>query len=424
MPSIEVNSSWALAGLGNALWEYPREGTMDNTEASASIAGYGFQFERALYRIFHSTHRKALFGIETTDDVAEIIPKKGGTLSILEQDKHTRTDKNPVQDSSRNLWNSLKNWLNKLDALKSEHAEIRFVLITNGTVTKTALASKLSNAKTDEEIAEALKALKSQAKKLTKEVKVIGTEVVNFDEALLKYVIANFELVDEMQPDDLKEAIYTALQLPSHLEKHQDLILDNLTGRLFNDCLDVWRKKEPFWTTSDVYFTRKQLLFEFYSADDWSARSQENTDYKKLMHENEHLLLPFMAQLREIGIMDRTIEKEIGHYWATYSERSRLLKLGKVLNEDFDSLEEKFCKEWDGVREHYSNEESLPLEDFSAKDHKKVYLRILPPDNCEVSMGRLKAKHPYFYHGTHHHQVNDDGTKHPIHWMKPGVTDA
>ena len=36
---------------------------MDYTEASASIAGYGYQFERALYRIFHSTHQDTLFGI-------------------------------------------------------------------------------------------------------------------------------------------------------------------------------------------------------------------------------------------------------------------------------------------------------------------------------------------------------------------------
>lgn len=410
--------------LGSALWDYPREGTMDNTEASASIAGYGYQFERALYRIFRSDHRKAIFGIETTDDVAEIIPTTNGTTSILEQDKHTRTDKNPVQDSSKNLWNSLRNWLNKLEELKKEHTAIKFLLVTNGSVPKTALVTMLSNAKTDKEVIEARKALKAQAKKLTKEIKEIGSEVTAFDDESLKYVIANFELVQAMQADDLKEDILTALQLPSHLEKHDQLILDNLVGRLFNDCLEVWRKKDQFWTTSDAYFTRKQLLFELYTADDWTARSQDNTDYRKLMHENEHLMLPFMVQLREIGIMERTIEKEIGHYWASYSERSRLLKLGKVLNEDFDLLEEKFFKEWDGVREHYANEESLPLEDFDAKDHKKIYLKILPPANCEVSMGRLKAKHPYFYHGTHHHQVNDDGTKHPIHWMKPGVIDA
>ncbi|MGX0955122.1 hypothetical protein AB7M18_001250 [Pseudomonas viridiflava] len=282
----------------------------------------------------------------------------------------------------------------------------------------------MSDAVTEKEVLTALKALKAQAKKLTNETKEIGTEVMSHEDESLKYVIANFELVHGMQTHDLKEAIYTALQLPSHLEKHQDLILDNLTGCLFNDCLEVWRKKEPFWTRSDTYFTRKQLLFELYSADDWTARSQENTDYRNLMHENEHPLLPFTAQLREIGIMERTIEKEIAHYWASYSERSRLLKLGTVLNEDFDSLEEKFSKEWDGIREHYSNEESLPVEHFLAKDHKKIYLKILPPANCEVSMGRLKAKHPYFYHGTHHHQVNNDGTKHPIYWMKPGVIDA
>lgn len=165
---------------------------MDNTEASASIAGYGYQFERALYRIFRSDYRKAIFGIETTDDVAEIIPTTNGTTSILEQDKHTRTDKNPVQDSSKNLWNSLRNWLNKLEELKKEHTAIKFLLVTNGSVPKTALVTMLSNAKTDKEVIEALKALKAQAKKLTKEIKEIGSEVTAFDDVSLKYVISNF----------------------------------------------------------------------------------------------------------------------------------------------------------------------------------------------------------------------------------------
>lgn len=46
--------------------------------ASASAAGYAYQFERALYRIFTVKHRFARIGIETGDDLEEISYVKDG----------------------------------------------------------------------------------------------------------------------------------------------------------------------------------------------------------------------------------------------------------------------------------------------------------------------------------------------------------
>lgn len=60
-----------------------------NSNAGASAAGFGYQYERALHGIFHSTHTGTRFGIETADDVEEQIPFSSGTKVILEQDKLT-----------------------------------------------------------------------------------------------------------------------------------------------------------------------------------------------------------------------------------------------------------------------------------------------------------------------------------------------
>ncbi|MCK9702116.1 hypothetical protein LT709_11555 [Pseudomonas syringae pv. syringae] len=63
--------------------------------ASASAAGYAYQFERALYRIFTVKHRFARIGIETGDDLEEISYVKDGKKRILEQDKLSKLKNSP-----------------------------------------------------------------------------------------------------------------------------------------------------------------------------------------------------------------------------------------------------------------------------------------------------------------------------------------
>lgn len=389
---------------------------MDYTEASASIAGYGYQFERALYRIFHSTHQDTLFGIETTDDVEEVVPTASGTKSVQEQDKHTLSAKNPLQDSSRNLWNTLRNWLNKLEQSQRSHKEVQFILVTNGSVTAESLAHKLSAATTPKEVSEAISQLKSHALTMNGAVAEIAAEVIAFSDASLEYVISHFELIEKIDSSSITEAMYAALHLPDGLDEHKQIILDSLTGYLFVTCLGFWRRKEQFWTSAHPLYNRKQILFDKFLSEAWTPIKQEDTDYKKLMELNRALKLPFISQLKELGIMESTIEKELGHYWAGYSERSRLLRKGKILPEHFDDLEETLHARWDNLRETYANQEEVPFEAFSRAHHKAVYLRTTSPENFNIAIGRLKSNHRYLYLGTYHHQVNDDGTKYPVHW--------
>lgn len=389
---------------------------MDNTEASASIAGFGYQFERALYRIFHSNHQGALFGIETADDVEEVIPTATGTISIQEQDKLTLAAKNPLQDSSRNLWNTFKNWLDKLEQSQWNHQELLFLLVTNGSVSQGSLAHRLSTASSPESVAAVICHLRTQALTMTGAVGEIAAKVTAFDDESLAYVITRFELIHRLESESITEAMYTALQLPDGLDDHKKIILDSLSGHLFNAALDSWRRKQPFWTTSQPYFNLKQILFDRFLGEAWTPRKLEDTGYQALIELNAELQLPFIAQLKELGIMERSIEKELGHYWGGYAERSRLLLKGKILPEHFDDLEEMLRERWDNLREVHSNEAEIPFEDFCKADHKKIYLATISPENFKIEIGRLKSNHRYLYLGTYHHQVNDDGTNHPVHW--------
>lgn len=78
---------------------------MATKEASSKMAGYVFQFERALYRLFSSETEATTVGIETDDDVVEITRDENGEIYIeFEQDKHSvQSSGHPYKDNSANV---------------------------------------------------------------------------------------------------------------------------------------------------------------------------------------------------------------------------------------------------------------------------------------------------------------------------------
>ena len=77
--------------------------TLSQHSASASNAGFTYQFERALYWLAQSP-AGSLIGIETDDDVTVC----SNDSKLLEQDKHSvRADSHPFADRSKDLWNTL-----------------------------------------------------------------------------------------------------------------------------------------------------------------------------------------------------------------------------------------------------------------------------------------------------------------------------
>jgi len=389
-----------------------------NINASASAAGFGYQYERALHRIFHSTHTETRFGIETADDVEEQIPFSGGTKAILEQDKLTTGENHTLQDSSKNVWNTLRNWLKGLAAARSEFASLEFVLVTNRTVPDGALVSILSKASTPTSVSEALKALRQHASGMSGSIAEIAIEVTDFSDEDLTFVINRFHVADAMNDEALKEAIYAALQFPDGLEHYHEAIYQSLLGQLFTDCQTSWKQGIPFWTTSKPFFTRKYLLFEKFIEEAWKPLIQEQTDFVRLIEEYGTLGLPFINQLKNINIPQRSIQTELGHYWAAYSERIRLLRNNRVLPSDLCQVEAELSDLWKANCDAHCIRSGKEPEDFEDNDFKEVYVQTSTPQNFSLSIGRVKSNFRYLYMGTYHHQANGVDTDHPIHWHK------
>ena len=137
---------------------------MKDPDASPSAAGYGYQYERALYRIFTAPNVQTRFGIETADDVEEISQTETGSRRVSEQAKlSVQPRKNPLQDSSKNLWKTLRIWLSGLAVARKEYEELQFLLVTNRVLKKGTLAMRLSDALSKQDVADAVVALRTHA---------------------------------------------------------------------------------------------------------------------------------------------------------------------------------------------------------------------------------------------------------------------
>lgn len=384
--------------------------------ASASAAGFGYQYERALHRIFHSTHPDTLFGIETADDVEEQVPHAGAKKLILEQDKLTTGEKHSLQDSSKNVWNTLRNWLNGLSALRSEYASLEFVLVTNRTVPDKTLVATLSKAVTPPSVGLAINALRDHASGMSGTVGEIAADVMTFSDEDLGFLITNFHVVDSMDDKTLKDAIYAALQFPEGLEDCRHLIYESLLGQLFADCQSSWKKGIPYWTNAQPFFNRKFMLFETFMTELWKPLTQDETQFQRLVDEYGALGLPFIDQLKNINLRERHIQEALGHYWAAYSERTRLLRANRILPSDLHNVEQELCDRWKAHRDAQCMKVDKEPEDFTEEDYKSVYRQTSTPPTFTLKLGRVKSEFRYLFMGTYHHQANDDDTDHPIHW--------
>ncbi|MHA5498407.1 ABC-three component system protein [Pseudomonas aeruginosa] len=389
-----------------------------NTSASASAAGYCYQFVRALHRIFRSASPQTRFGIETADDVEELVPTKSGVIQISEQDKLTTGSKNPLQDSSKNLWNTLRNWLDVLDQARQKHAHLQFVIVTNKPIVEGSLADKLSKAQTKEAIAEAIYLLRNQASSMSGATAEIAAKVVEYGDEDLEFLIENLTVVDAVEVAELKQSVIAALQLPEGVEEHHERIYLGLLGYLIQSCLDVWSEGGRYWTTAETFFTRKHALLLNLQQKPLQPLSQDETEHEAFARMRAGMALPFLEQLRSLDIHDWYINEELGHFWAAYSERTRLLKSGGVLLDDFESAEEKLCSRWQSISTARGLAVNKPPSELVKEDLREIYKNTSNPESFDMKIGRVQSSQRYLYMGTYHFMANADGAKHPIYWHK------
>jgi len=209
------------------------------------MAGYSFEFYRALYWLSKATS-ETMVAIETDDDVSVV--EKDGSY-IFEQDKHSIAvrDVNPIADSSKALWNTLRIWLELIRNNGIQPESSRFLIVTNKHVPDGCLIKQIASATSDENLDVCVTHMRSISN-LSNEIVSIVEEVLEHDDNALKKLLRRIELVDQTSEQDksaLQEEIIENLRIPSSVRDQSEKIFHEMLGWVQQAAMRTWYQHKP-----------------------------------------------------------------------------------------------------------------------------------------------------------------------------------
>lgn len=320
--------------------------TQSKHTAAGPMAGYLFQPERALRHLALSP-RGTSVGIETLDDVAVVL---ASGQQIREQDKHYTSDKKPLADRSKEFWNSLKVWLDAVEAEDLDMAATEFHLVTNQTLDSGLAFDLMHLEKTEESSVAFVARVRESGKSPPEKLKELFTQVLAYSDEQLANLVSRirvFDATSAVHGSALRNVLHDHLHLPP---AHADEIIQGLLGWVDELVLQQIREKKAAWITRAAFDERYLRLLHRYQDI-------------AFVRETEEALIPvageerakrkdrlFVKQLQWIGCSeeddDNQILEAIDAHIRSGSEVTRLSQIGVVTLEEFKAFDERLFKRW------------------------------------------------------------------------------
>lgn len=317
--------------------------------AAGAAAGFGYQFERALYWLA-STPAGAVVGIETTDDVVVLL-KNGERLN--EQDKHSiQEDGAPFGDRSRDLWNTLRIWLDAIEGGEIPLGQTRFLMVTNKLLPN-CIARQISSAMTDADATACVEALSAAAKNPPDHVADLMLRVLRDDsQATLAAMLVRVELTDGAEPTSdaaLRAETIACLQLPDSALASANSVVDELCGWLHGVVMDLWRQRKPGWVQRDHFVNYLHAALDRRKRQIIRERAAHLIPLADDALDTERGR-PFVRQVQLVTEDDVTVDGSIREFIRCNIEKMRLSEEGNVTDDDWLSFEESLVDRWLKIR--------------------------------------------------------------------------
>jgi hypothetical protein len=364
--------------------------------APGSNAGFSFQFERALYWLAISS-AGSVVGVETDDDVAI---RGTDSTQILEQDKHSiQEDAEPFGDRSKDLWNTLRIWIEALDAGEVTAGTTLFMIVTNKALPE-CVAQKIGRAKSDEEIDACVVALETASTSPPEGIKSLIARVMRPESRPnLRKLIERCRLADASQDaagQELRAKTIGHLQLPEWCAPAGDSILDELLGWMHKIALASWQKKQPAWIKRDHFVNHLYAIIDLRK--------------RKISRERAEHLIPvgddkigekkgsiFVKQLHLVTDDDSVVDTSIREFIRCNIEKARLSVEGNITDDDWLAFESTLLARWDKIR-------ARVIRSRKGKAEEDVGFEIFTDtteEHCEKLAGS-DTEQVYLTSGTYH----------------------
>lgn len=324
--------------------------------AKGPLAGYLFQFERALLLLAGLDNKKDYISIESVDDIAKHNEK--GTVILTEQAKHSISNSGTTfQDTSYALWRTIEIWIGKLEKNILNDKTV-FVCSTNKVIAKTSLLYKIKTEPIDSVISQINDLLVIQKEKLKKSgktdkptikenIKLI--EYALSKESLFRIIQKNIQIEDNQ---NIKEHFFTKLHLTADkiTDAQREAIFDSFYGWIsngskakWNNSLDATFSKNSFddkWLIINSSSSIKNAIFRTKESLGSITESEINKKRQEL----------FVKQIEDINrrkdANERKIKEAILDFLYSDIEIFYIINKGDFTKEDFENFLKDCQKCW------------------------------------------------------------------------------
>lgn len=364
--------------------------------ASGPMAGYSFQFYRALSWLADATSEE-LIGIETGDDIS-VVEKEGSF--IFEQDKHSIAvqNVNPIGDTSKSFWNTLGIWLDLVKNKKLPVKNCRFLMVTNKHVPNDCLIKQISSAESDKDYSLCVAKIHSVSN-FPQKIQPLVKKVLQNDDSFIVSLLRQIELVDQECNRDnsaLKAQIIENLRIPSGISNKSEEIFHEMLGWVQQAAMRAWYQNKPAIIQGQAFINALDAARHSRIREKKLERSAHLIEVPKdkvLQHRGS----VFVKQMILITNDENEINDAVNDFIRASSELLRLSDEGELTPSDLKTLKYDLVDRWKPIRRRN-------IRIHKDKNGKDIGYHIFDEttNNYLVSIGGLPTEHPYFTRGTYH----------------------
>lgn len=374
--------------------------------AGSQALGYMFQARYALYLILTNKEELEL-AVESLDDLT-FFEDENNPTELLQLKHHTTQAS--LTDSSTDLWKTLRVWSTQVQENKISLPDTLLTLVTTAEASETSAAFllrpiKARNAKLAlQKLIEVANNSNNQA--LTKSFEAFKA----LDNTQKQLLIDSIQIIDG-SPDIIDITPKIKEKLIAVRREHRDGVYERLEGWWFAKVVKHLRDNSinfisGFEVRDKICEINDQFKPDALPIDFFDLEIPEQPD---ISQDNRR----FVAQLNEIAVHNKRIEKAILDYYKAFEQRSRWAREELLFGGEIEKYEKRLIDEWE--RYMLALQDEMSDCDDNELDYKKFGRKVFNWMEQEADIRiRSQVTEPYVMRGSYHMLADQKLPR--VHW--------
>jgi hypothetical protein len=374
--------------------------------AGSQALGYLFQARYALYLILTNKEELEL-AVESLDDITFFEEEKNPT-ELLQLKHHI--NQASLTDSSSDLWKTIRVWSTQLQDKKISLPDTLLTLVTTAKTPENSAAFLLRPVKVRNSKLALDKLLKvaneSENKNLTKSFEAF--KALNPTQQQL--LIDSIQIIDS-SPDIIDITPKIKEKLIAVRREHRDGVYERLEGWWFAKVVKHLRDNSinfisGFEVRDKICEINDQFKLDALPIDFFDLEIPEQPE----LSQDKRC---FVAQLKEIAVNNKRIEKAISDYYRAFEQRSRWAREELLFGDEIEKYEKRLIDEWE--RYMLALQDEMQDGNENEAECKKVGRKIFTWMEQEADIRiRSQVTEPYVMRGSYHMLADQKPPR--VHW--------